>query len=122
MPPLGRTIRGLSGRGWNQELWASKVFPTAADLDAAVSDRPVVLERVDGHAIVVNDAALKAAGVTVATKDPVGARSNAMRRATPPACSWMPPRSSSRPKYRQHPPHNSRKHSTRRRNNSSQSE
>ena len=64
----------LSGRGWNQELWASKVFPTAADLDAAVSDRPVVLERVDGHAIVVNDAALKAAGVTVATKDPVGGK------------------------------------------------
>ena len=64
----------VSGRGWNQELWASKVFPTAADLDAAVSDRPVVLERVDGHAIVVNDAALKAAGVTVATKDPVGGK------------------------------------------------
>ena len=64
----------LSGRGWNQELWASKAFPTAADLDAAVFYRPVVLERVDGHAIVVNDAALKAAGVTVATKDPVGGK------------------------------------------------
>jgi predicted amidohydrolase YtcJ len=64
----------LSGRGWNQELWASKAFPTATDLEAAVSDRPVVLERVDGHAIVVNNAALKAAGVTAATKDPVGGK------------------------------------------------
>lgn len=64
----------LSGRGWNQELWAEKRFPTAADLDAAVSDRPVVLERVDGHAVVVNSAALKAANITAATKDPVGGK------------------------------------------------
>ena len=64
----------LSGRGWNQELWSESRFPTAADLDAAVSDRPVVLERVDGHAFVVNSAALKAAGITAATKDPVGGK------------------------------------------------
>ena len=64
----------LLGRGWNQELWTEKRFPTAADLDAVASDRPVVLERVDGHAIVVNGAALKAAGVTKATKDPVGGK------------------------------------------------
>ncbi|GAA4755227.1 amidohydrolase [Sphingomonas daechungensis] len=64
----------LSGRGWNQELWTDSRFPTAADLDAAVSDRPVVLERVDGHALVVNSAALKAAGITAATKDPVGGK------------------------------------------------
>jgi predicted amidohydrolase YtcJ len=64
----------ISGRGWNQELWASKAFPTAIDLDAAVAERPVVLERVDGHAVVVNSAALKAAGVTASTKDPVGGK------------------------------------------------
>ncbi|WP_395621824.1 amidohydrolase [Sphingomonas daechungensis] len=64
----------LSGRGWNQELWTDSRFPTAADLDAAVSDRPVVLERVDGHALVVNSASLKAAGITAATKDPVGGK------------------------------------------------
>ena len=64
----------LLGRGWNQELWSEKRFPTAADLDAVASDRPVVLERVDGHAVVVNGAALKAAGVTKATKGPVGGR------------------------------------------------
>jgi predicted amidohydrolase YtcJ len=62
----------LIGFGWNQELWSDKRFPTAADLDAAVSDRPVVLERVDGHAVVANSAALKAAGVTTATKAPAG--------------------------------------------------
>ncbi len=64
----------LIGRGWNQELWAESRFPTAADLDAAVPDRPVVLERVDGHAVVVNSAALKAAGIIASTKDPVGGK------------------------------------------------
>ena len=62
----------IIGFGWNQEHWANKAFPTAADLDAVVSDRPVVLERVDGHAVVANSAAMKAAGVTAATKSPPG--------------------------------------------------
>jgi predicted amidohydrolase YtcJ len=62
------------GRGWNQELWPDKRFPTAADLDAVVAGRPVALERVDGHALVVNSAALKAAGITAATKDPTGGK------------------------------------------------
>jgi predicted amidohydrolase YtcJ len=66
--------RWIIGRGWNQELWPDKSFPTAADLDAVVSDLPVALERVDGHAVVVNKAALKAAGITTATKDPVGGK------------------------------------------------
>ena len=64
----------ISGRGWNQELWSDKRFPTAADLDAVVRERPVVLERVDGHALVVNSAALKAAGITAVTSDPVGGK------------------------------------------------
>jgi predicted amidohydrolase YtcJ len=62
----------IEGFGWNQELWSEKRFPTAADLDAAVPGRPVVLERVDGHAVVANSAAMKAAGVTAATKAPAG--------------------------------------------------
>jgi hypothetical protein len=66
--------RWIQGRGWNQELWPDKRFPTAADLDSVVSDRPVVLERVDGHAIVVNSAAMKAAGVTALTAAPAGGR------------------------------------------------
>lgn len=66
--------RWIQGRGWNQELWPNKNFPTAADLDAVVPDRPVVLERVDGHAVVANSAAMKAAGVTADTKSPPGGR------------------------------------------------
>jgi predicted amidohydrolase YtcJ len=64
----------IIGFGWNQELWPDKRYPTAADLDAVVSDRPMMLERVDGHAIVVNSAALKAAGVTAATPDLAGGK------------------------------------------------
>ena len=66
--------RWIVGRGWNQELWPVKNFPTAADLDAVVSDRPVVLTRVDGHALVANSAAMRAAGVTTATAAPSGGR------------------------------------------------
>jgi len=62
----------LIGFGWNQELWPDKRFPTAADLDAIVGDRPVVLERVDSHALLVNSAAMRAAGITAATKAPPG--------------------------------------------------
>ena len=62
----------ILGRGWNQELWADKRFPTTADLDAVVGDRPVWLGRVDGHASVANKAAMKAAGVTAATRAPEG--------------------------------------------------
>jgi predicted amidohydrolase YtcJ len=64
----------IQGAGWNQELWTVKRFPTVADLDSVVADRPVVLERVDGHALVANSAAMKAAGVTQATATPAGGR------------------------------------------------
>ena len=67
-------MRWIIGRGWNQELWPDKRFPTAADLDAAVPDRPIVLHRVDGHAVVVNSAAMKAAGITPQTPAPAGGR------------------------------------------------
>lgn len=50
----------LMGRGWDQNLWADKAFPTAAVLDAAFPDRPVVLERIDGHATWANSAAMRA--------------------------------------------------------------
>lgn len=64
----------LTGRGWNQELWPTRSMPTSADLDAIVSDRPVWLERVDGHAAVSNSAALRAAGITAATTVPSGGK------------------------------------------------
>ena len=64
----------LIGRGWNQELWGLGRFPTAAELDAVVSDRPVWLERVDGHAGWANSLALAAGNITAATADPSGGR------------------------------------------------
>lgn len=64
----------LVGRGWNQERWGLGRFPTAAELDAAHAARPAWLVRVDGHAGWANAAALKAAGITRATRDPPGGR------------------------------------------------
>ncbi|HVE70877.1 MAG TPA: amidohydrolase [Thermoanaerobaculia bacterium] len=64
----------ITGRGWDQNDWPVKEFPTAAMLDAVLPDHPVFLRRIDGHAAVVNTAALRAAGVTAASKDPEGGR------------------------------------------------
>lgn len=64
----------VTGRGWNQLRWGMEAFPTAADLDAATGTRPAWLVRVDGHAGWANSAALRAAGITRATKDPPGGR------------------------------------------------
>ena len=64
----------ILGRGWNQEQWGLGRFPTAAELDRAVSDRPVYLQRVDGHAGWANTLALEAAGITAETKSPEGGR------------------------------------------------
>ena len=56
----------LLGSGWDQNDWPEKTFPTAADLDAAFPDRPVWLDRVDGHAGWANTAALRAVAATSA--------------------------------------------------------
>lgn len=48
----------LLGRGWDQNDWPVKEFPTRADLDSAFPDRPVWLRRIDGHAGWANSAAL----------------------------------------------------------------
>lgn len=64
----------IIGRGWNQEKWGLGRFPTAADLDKVVADRPVWLERVDGHAGWANSAAMRAAGVKPGVANPPGGR------------------------------------------------
>lgn len=64
----------VRGGGWNQEQWKLGRFPTAAELDRAVADRPAVLARIDGHAVWVNSRALALAGITAATADPAGGR------------------------------------------------
>jgi predicted amidohydrolase YtcJ len=53
----------LTGRGWDQNDWAVKEFPTNEQLTALFPDRPVLLERVDGHASIANKKALELAGV-----------------------------------------------------------
>jgi predicted amidohydrolase YtcJ len=64
----------VSGGGWIETHWPEARFPTAADLDDVVSDRPVFLSRADGHAVVVNSRALELGGVTAGTDDPSGGR------------------------------------------------
>jgi predicted amidohydrolase YtcJ len=69
--PAGDWVRG---RGWDQNDWPTKAFPTAAALDAATGDRPAFLRRIDGHAGWANTRALALAGITAATTDPGGGR------------------------------------------------
>lgn len=67
-------LEWIQGRGWNQTLWEENEFPTAADIDKVISDRPVWLSRVDGHAGWGNTKALQIAGVSKETPDPQGGK------------------------------------------------
>jgi predicted amidohydrolase YtcJ len=58
--PAGQTLRG---RGWIETHWPEKGFPTRQDIDAVTGDRPTILTRADGHALLANTAALRAAGL-----------------------------------------------------------
>ena len=58
----------IRGRGWDQNRFPGKAFPTNAELNALFPDRPVLLERVDGHASIANDKALSIAGVQAGQK------------------------------------------------------
>lgn len=69
--PAGKWV---IGRGWDQNKWGDTRFPTHEALSRVSPNNPVALRRIDGHALLVNAAALKAAGVTAATKDPSGGR------------------------------------------------
>jgi len=64
----------IIGRGWDQNDWPDTRFPTHAELSRAVPDHPVVLTRVDGHATLVNAAAIREANLTNGTADPSGGR------------------------------------------------
>ena len=69
--PAGKWILG---HGWDQNDWGDTRFPTEEALSRAVPNNPVYLTRVDGHAGLANAAAMRAAGVTTASKDPSGGR------------------------------------------------
>ncbi|MFL5773711.1 MAG: amidohydrolase, partial [Flavisolibacter sp.] len=54
----------VKGRGWDQNDWAVKEFPSREKLDELFPDRPVMLTRVDGHAVIANQKALDLAGIS----------------------------------------------------------
>src|SRR6185503_11650896 len=62
----------VTGRGWIETHWEPPTFPTRQDLDSIAPNNPVILTRADGHASVVNSAALKKAGITKTTFNPFG--------------------------------------------------
>jgi predicted amidohydrolase YtcJ len=64
----------ITGRGWNQVLWEENEFPTASDLDEVVSDRPVFLTRIDGHAGWANSRAMELAKFDPDTENTIGGR------------------------------------------------
>jgi predicted amidohydrolase YtcJ len=64
----------IIGRGWDQNDWSEKAFPTHDLLSAATPDNPVYLTRVDGHAGLANRKAMESAGLTPSTSDPPGGR------------------------------------------------
>ena len=64
----------IVGRGWDQNLWRDTRFPVHDALSAAIPGNPVYLTRVDGHAAVVNEVAMRLAHITSATADPAGGR------------------------------------------------
>ncbi|ALJ00891.1 amidohydrolase [Rufibacter tibetensis] len=57
----------LTGRGWDQNDWKVKQFPTKDTLDVLFPDVPVLIQRVDGHAFLANQKALDLAGITPQT-------------------------------------------------------
>lgn len=59
----------IIGRGWDQNDWPTKAYPDKSALDRMFPDRPVFLERIDGHAAIVNQAAIKLSGITPASTD-----------------------------------------------------
>tara|TARA_B100000959_G_scaffold45031_3_gene45580 strand:- start:2629 stop:4296 length:1668 start_codon:yes stop_codon:yes gene_type:complete len=60
------------GRGWIDKVWPEKRFPSRWDLDSFSPDNPVILERADGHAVVVNSVVLELADIDKSTQDPQG--------------------------------------------------
>jgi len=63
-----RNLDYITGRGWDQNDWEVKEFPNKALLDELYPDTPIALTRIDGHAILANQAALDLGNVTVESK------------------------------------------------------
>lgn len=61
-------VAWILGKGWDQNLWDGKEFPTKHALDSLFPDTPVLLTRIDGHAALVNQKALTLGGITARTE------------------------------------------------------
>jgi len=82
----------IQGRGWDEGKLVERRVMTAADLDAASPDNPVVLTQTTGHYVVANSAALRMAGLTKDTRDPPGGTIDRIPTARPPDYfARMPP-------------------------------
>lgn len=73
----------VTGRGWIETFWVPQAFPTRHDLDRIAPNNPVMLRRADGHASVVNSAALRLANVSGTTANPSGGHINLDADAQP---------------------------------------
>src|SRR5689334_3002949 len=62
----------LTDGTWDHTQWTPPELPNKSMLDGATGDRPMCIQRLDGHMVLCNSLALKAAGVTAATPDPPG--------------------------------------------------
>lgn len=62
------TLSWIYGRGWDQNDWAIKQYPDKTELDKLFPNKPVILKRVDGHAVLCNQKALDMAGINASTK------------------------------------------------------
>lgn len=76
-------LEWVRGRGWNHTRWPINRFPTAEELDNAVSDHPVWLVRVDGHAGWANSRAMELAGIDADTESPSGGKNHPRRKWKP---------------------------------------
>ncbi|MBI9040571.1 amidohydrolase [Lutibacter sp.] len=62
-----KNVTYITGRGWDQNDWEIKEFPSKEKLDELFPNTPIAVTRIDGHAILANQAAIDLAGVTVKT-------------------------------------------------------
>jgi predicted amidohydrolase YtcJ len=67
-----KNVSFITGRGWDQNDWDIKEFPTKDKLDELFPNTPIAVRRIDGHALIANQAALDLAGITVNTPEKGG--------------------------------------------------
>jgi len=82
---VDKTSKGetIYGRGWIETHWPEKRFPNRNDLDVVAPNNPVILERADGHAVVVNSAAIENSKITRDTENPFGGAINKDEKGEP---------------------------------------